>query len=139
MTLTVYPAKLVIDGEGRNCWESEVPMQGDSERLRKGTDEELRAMDNPFEPNPEYFPFSSMDISSGNLYAVMRNMRIKDVDDCFDNGRADIKEVFRKAHAALYMGGRVRDMEEYVSYRTFSLMEMARLGISRGATHIVWA
>lgn len=34
---------------------------------------------------------------------------------------------------------RTRDMEQYVAERVFSLREMARLGIARGATHIVWA
>lgn len=136
MSITVYPAILVIDeAAGTKTWENVVPMQGDFERVKPDYKDEWK-QEYPYEPNPEYFPHSSMDMSSGNFYHILRRIGVV-VDSTESSGSAEIKEVFEKAHKTLYATVHVADI--YMIERMFSLREMARLGIARGATHIVWA
>lgn len=113
------------------------PHAGRPERLKKEANDPDFDGDDAFEPNPEYIPFSSLNMSGGNAYAILRMIGINPGEDWC--GNAPIAEVFKKAHDFLFAFGRTRDMEQYVAERVFALREMARLGIARGATHIVWA
>lgn len=133
MGVTVYPAVLDTT-DGKKEWNAVVPMEGKDERLRADAD----TMDhgNPFEANPDYMPFSSIDISQGNLIEILRQIGIKLSPEAGNS--IAIGLVFEGAHKALHVG-RVFHAEPYVWERVFALREMARLGITRGATHIVWA
>lgn len=133
MSIDFYPAKLVEWPEGKKAWENVVPMEGDCERLRIEARNNEDFEGSAFEPNPEYFPFSTLNMANGNAYAILSLLGI-DSERC----AAPVEEVFKKAHNYLFAFSRTRDMEQYVAERVFSLREMARLGIARGATHIVW-
>lgn len=137
MSINFYPAKLMEWPEGQKSWENVVPMEGNHERLRIEARNNEDFEGSAFEPNPEYFPFSTMNMSGGNAYTILRMIGINPGEDWC--GNAPIAEVFKKAHDFLFAFGRTRDMEQYVAERVFALREMARLGIARGATHIVWA
>lgn len=137
MSLDFYPATLVEMPDGTKHWQNVVPMQGDCERLRPEARRNENFEGSAFEPNPEFIPFSSMNMSGGNAYTILRMIGIKPGDDWC--GNAPIDEVFKKAHSFMFIGGRVRDMEDYALERIFALREMARLGRARGATHIVWS
>jgi len=138
MTINFYPAITVCDDNetGAMRRENVVPMEGDSERLCK------EALTNPafegeaFEPNPEYIPFSIINMSNGNAMYILKliGFDTNSFDEC---GELPIKDVFKKAHN--HLSHNYRDTDLYVIERVFALREMARLGISRGATLIVWA
>lgn len=134
MSITLYPARLVMVNAIKS-WENVVPMEGDYERIKKdATGNE----DNPYEANPDYLPFSTIDMSSGNLIALLRMIRVN-ADWCDSSGHMPILEAFKAAHQYLFVRGWTREMEAYTAERVFAIREMARLGMSRGATHIVWA
>jgi hypothetical protein len=134
MTITVYPSAL---NTSNNCWESVVPMHGAPERLRAKFEQDD---DDPFEPNPDYVPCSSMSIAGGNFNAILKVLGLKDlapegeeayhlqIDAVLDACAAVVKKKYAPA-----------DMEMYVVLRIIQLWHMAQLGISRGATHIVGA
>lgn len=140
MSVNLYPAILSTDHvTGAKSWENVVPMQGDSERLCAEAKKDPMFEGSAFEPNPEYFPFSDMGMSEGNLTAIIRHAGIEaEWDD--SSGKAEIQNVFEMSHR--FLNDNLRDycdVEIYVIERVFALREMSRLGISRGATHIVWA
>ena len=135
MSVDFYPATIQTDHvTGAKFVENILPMQGNCERLKDPTPGD---QDDPFEPNPEYIPFSSMNMSSGNAYYILGMIGIDPGEEAC--GHTPIEDVFKKAHDFLFRNGRTRDMEAYVMERVFGLREMARLGIARGATHIAWA
>jgi hypothetical protein len=144
MSVDLYPAKLTVLSPGDEHtagsyeWTSVVPMRGDSERLRKEARYNEDFEGSAFEPDPEYFPFSSLNMTTGNLDGILRLIRVN-ADWTDSSGKMEINEAFKKAHDFLFSGDRTRDMEQYVAERVFAIREMARLGITRGATHIVWA
>lgn len=133
MSIDFYPAVLKD-----KTWENVVPMQGDDERLRPEARRNEDFEGSAFEPNPEYFPFSSLNMSYGNAMAILRLVGLSP-DTSEECGNLPVQDVFKAAHGFLFRDMRVRDMEQYTMERVFALREMARLGIARGATHIVWA
>lgn len=137
MSLDFYPAYLKTndDETGAKFWENAVPMEGDSERLCEAARTNPDFEGKVYEPNPNYIPFSSLNMANGNAYGILKMIGVDPGDEGF--GAAPIQEVFRKAHH--YLSNNYRDVEIYVVERVFALREMARLGISRGCTHIVWA
>jgi hypothetical protein len=137
MSADIYPAILVDKGEHKH-WQNVVPLEGHDERLCEAARKDPMFEGEAFEPNPDYIPFSHLNMANGNWYAIRSLLGLMDDQDgC---GSLPIETVFKNAHEYLcHPSGRVRDMEHYVFERALALREMARLGKSRGATHIVWS
>lgn len=138
MSIDFYPSVLKDREDGTKCWENVVPMQGDADRVKAEARMNPAFEGDAFEPNPEYFPFSTLNMTNGNGMAILRLIGLHP-DTTEYSGNLPIREVFEAAHNFMFRNNRVRDMEQYTLERVFALREMARLGITRGATHIVWA
>lgn len=130
MSMDFYPAKLV-----EKVWEPIFPWTcGEATKLHPDADDP--AHEGPtFIPNPEYIPFSHLNMSNGNASVILNLLG-------FDHsaGRVPCEYMVRKCHDFLFdsKSGRTRDVSEYVAEKTYWLRGMAQLGLSRGATHIVW-